>query len=155
LKNINISDQIFFLSILYLTFRDTLLKRLYQIQDFNWLENKKLTMLVGRMRSVIIDDNDALITPQLKYYIVEDNDRFNERAISLQSLRLIGYPHYISRTNKCIYYFKSGNDIDNEDKIKMALYTFLSNFNYPTINFSSYIFNINTFEIIKVNTNKK
>lgn len=114
--NINdlISDELLYISNCWNTFKNGYLYKIYQITNYNWLEQKNLDECINRLTTLNISINSIF-----EYKLESENE------IELLNRKLIGYIDCIDKENNSVYEFKCVQQIEKTHFLQLALYMYM------------------------------
>jgi len=118
INNINIqkltSEELLYLSNCWNTFKNGYLFKIYQITNYNWLEEKILEECINRLITLNISINSLF-----EYNLETENE------VELLDRKLIGFIDCIDKENNIVYEFKCVKNITKEHYLQLALYMYM------------------------------
>ena len=118
IEDININNitpnELLYISNCWNSYKNGYIFKIYQISDYDWLENNKLDKLVDRLSNLNISNNS-----EFEYRISIENKK------ELYNRNLIGYIDCFDKKNNIIYEFKCVKNIEKEHYLQLALYMYI------------------------------
>jgi len=118
INNINIEnltpEELLYISNCWNTFKNGFLFKIYQITDYEWLEEEKLNECMNRMSKLNIS-----IHSLFEYNIEIDNE------VELLNRKLVGYIDCIDEENNVVYEFKCVQKLEKDHYLQLALYMYM------------------------------
>lgn len=152
-NNINLEDikpdELLYISNQYCSLRSGYLFKLYQINNYNWLNKENLDKCIYRLNNLHISEN-----AKYEHYLELENSAELDNYPELLNRRIVGYIDCIDNNN--IYEFKCVNKLDNEHYLQLAIYMYLNENNNIHENIYNYfLYNILTNELVQINCTNK
>ena len=113
IKNVS-SQELLYISNCWNTYKNGYLFKIYQITNYEWLEEKNLTECINRLNELNISANS------LFEYRLE-----TEKEIELLNRKLIGYIDCIDKDNNIVYEFKCVQKLEKEHYLQLAIYMYM------------------------------
>ena len=118
INNINIenltSEELLYLSNCWTTLKNGYLFKIYQITNYDWLQEKKLYECINRLTELNISINSLF-----EYRLETENE------IELLNRKLIGFIDCIDKENNIVYEFKCVQKLEKEHYLQLVLYMYM------------------------------
>lgn len=118
MDDININDltpgELLYISNCWNAYKSGFLFKIYQIDNYDWLERSKLDESVHRLTEL-----DISKTSSFEYEITIKNE------IELLNRKLIGYIDCLDNENNIIYEFKCVQNLEKEHYLQLAIYMYM------------------------------
>jgi hypothetical protein len=136
IKNLT-SQEMLYISNCWNTLKNGYLFKIYQITNYDWLEQQKLNECVNRLTELNISINSTF-----EYRLETENE------VELLNRKLIGFIDCIDKENNIVYEFKCVQKLEKEHYLQLAFYMYMyelekikqikkiKEINYETINHS-------------------
>lgn len=113
IKNVS-SQELLYISNCWNTYKNGYLFKIYQITNYEWLEEKNLTECINRLNELNISANSLF-----EYRLETENE------IELLNRKLIGFIDCIDKENNIVYEFKCVQKLEKEHYLQLALYMYM------------------------------
>jgi len=113
IKNVS-PQELLYISNCWNTFKNGYLFKIYQITNYEWLEEKKLDECINRLTELNISTNSLF-----EYRLEIENE------IELLNRKLIGFIDCIDKENNIVYEFKCVQKLEKEHYLQLALYMYM------------------------------
>ena len=127
IKNVS-SQELLYISNCWNTYKNGYLFKIYQITNYEWLEEKNLTECINRLNELNISANSLF-----EYRLETENE------IELLNRKLIGFIDCIDKENNIVYEFKCVQKLEKEHYLQLALYMYM--YELDKIKYTKYITN--------------
>lgn len=118
INNINIltltPEELLYISNCWNTLKNGYLFKIYQITNYEWLEQKKLDECVNRLTELNISINSLF-----EYRLETENE------IELLNRKLVGFIDCIDEENNIVYEFKCVQNLEKEHYLQLACYMYM------------------------------
>lgn len=118
INNINMEkltpEELLYISNCWNTFKNGYLFKIYQITNYEWLEQKKLDECVNRLTELNISINSVF-----EYRLETENE------IELLNRKLVGFIDCIDEENNIVYEFKCVQKLEKEHYLQLAFYMYM------------------------------
>lgn len=118
INNINILtltlEELLYISNCWNTYKNGYLFKIYQITNYNWLEQKKLDECINRLNNLNISINSLF-----EYKLESENE------IELLNRKLLGYVDCFDKENNIVYEFKCVQKLEKEHYLQLAFYMYM------------------------------
>jgi len=118
IDNINIQnikpDELLYISNLWNAYKTGYIFKIFQISNYNWLEQKKLDECIKRLSCLNISVNSSF------EYNVEI-----EKKPELLNRKLLGYIDCVDEDNNIVYEFKCVQKLEKEHYLQLAIYMYI------------------------------
>ena len=107
-------EELLYISNCWNTYKTGYLFKIYQITNYNWLEEQKLNECINRLNLLNISINSSF-----EYKLEQENEP------ELLDRKLVGYIDCIDNENNIIYEFKCVQQLEKEHYLQLALYMYM------------------------------
>lgn len=118
INNINLSsltaEELLYISNCWNTYKNGYLFKIYQITNYDWLNEKNLDECINRLTNLNISNNS------LFEYMLE-----TENKMTLLNRKLIGFIDCIDEKNNIVYEFKCVQKLEKEHYLQLAFYMYM------------------------------
>ena len=108
------SEELLYIANCWNTYKNGYLFKIYQITNYDWLEQKKLDKCINRL-----DNLNISISSSFEYPLKTENET------ELLNRKLIGYIDLIDEENNTVYEFKCVQKLEKEHYLQLALYMYM------------------------------
>ena len=103
-------QELLFISNCWNSYKNGYLFKIYQITNYNWLEEKELNIFINRLNKLNISNNCVF-----EYKV----------KVQIENYDLNGYIDCIDKENNVVYEFKCVQKLEKEHYIQLALYMYM------------------------------
>lgn len=107
-------EELLYLSNCWNTLKNGYLFKIYQITNYDWLQEKKLDECINRLTELNISINSLF-----EYRLETENE------VELLNRKLIGFIDCVDKENNIVYEFKCVQKIEKEHYLQLALYMYM------------------------------